>query len=603
MGLAQLTVDDAMPVEDIVKQLEGDGVRIENITYYFPLENDSLKSPVAFFEDDVATLGMERGLLMTNGAAVNALGPNDLSDKAQANYYDVFEDDDLGALINDEQTLQDLTIIEFDITVYGDFLSFNYVFASEEYPEFLDFNDAFGFFISGPNINGVENIALVPGTNIPVSVSNINQNNNNQYFISNGTGDTPFDNPQTQYDGYTTILRAERRVIPCETYHIKLAIADVNDSNLDSGVFLEEGSFRTAQLPHFKIQYEHPRFPYLVEGCNAAHLIIQGSADIQEEETYDLLIEGTATHGEDYDSIPLQITLSPSQLVTGFDIIPVLDSIEDAYETLKITLLSNCEKFPILDEIEIPLREKFSMTLKTIEKCGPGDVLLNENTITTDYYFWNPHTTLSCFECPSPTTNTLENTTFSFEVYDSISTCHGEGTQTVKYENIVSDFDAIFDECKTTIDVDFVNKSIGADKYVWNFGDEKYSHQKDVSHTYKVALNKQEPQSYWVSLTVVNSETQCRNTKWYEININEPLFAPNIITPNDDGENDIFTIKGINEICWNFEVYNRWGKLVFQESPFKNRFSPVDLTDGIYYYYIKNEAGDKSYNGTFNVFK
>ena len=123
-------------------------------------------------------------------------------------------------------------------------VTFQYIFASEEYNEFVDspFNDAFAFFLNG------ENIALLPGTNTPVTVNTINNGDNAELFNDNGTtlGDpTPF---PTEYDGFTVVLTAEGTIQPDGTNTFKLVIADNSDTSLDSAVFLAENSFGSFAL-------------------------------------------------------------------------------------------------------------------------------------------------------------------------------------------------------------------------------------------------------------------------------------------------------------------------------------------------------------------
>lgn len=135
-------------------------------------------------------------------------------------------------------------------------LSISYVFASEEYSDYVDdpsgVNDVFAFFVSGPNPLGGNyldrNIAVVPGTNTPVSINTINfgysldgvapsgPGTNSQYYNDNTNGTT------NCYDGMTTKLEATIDVVPCQNYTIKLEIADVGDELWDSGVFLEANS-------------------------------------------------------------------------------------------------------------------------------------------------------------------------------------------------------------------------------------------------------------------------------------------------------------------------------------------------------------------------
>lgn len=83
------------------------------------------------------------------------------------------------------------------------------------------------------------------------------------------------------------------------------------------------------------------------------------------------------------------------------------------------------------------------------------------------------------------------------------------------------------------------------------------------------------------------------------------LEFPNIITPNGDGYNQKFVIKGIenypNSI---FIVYNRWGKKVYENSNYLNQFGDAGLTDGVYYYVlITTLNGNKEYRGSLTVIK
>jgi len=154
--------------------------------------------------------------------------------------------------------LFDAAILEFDFTSLVDTIKFRYVFASEEYPTYVcsQYNDVFGFFITGPDPGGGtytgKNIALIPGTSLPVAINTINSGtpggsysaadcqslSYNSFFKSNIPWMYNF-----IYDGFTTILTVVCPVVKCQEYHIKLAITDAGDQSYDSGIFLEKNSF------------------------------------------------------------------------------------------------------------------------------------------------------------------------------------------------------------------------------------------------------------------------------------------------------------------------------------------------------------------------
>lgn len=187
-------------------------------------------------------LGINSGLILTSGLAADAVGPNNSDGTSTGN--GTLGDADLNGLI--PQATRDAASLEFSFTTTTGELSFNYVFASEEYNEFVNssFNDVFAFFLNG------ENIALIPGTDIPVSINNVNGGNPlgvnasySQFYNNNDPSNgTPAFN--IEYDGFTDVFTASATgLTPNQEYTIKLAIADAGDSALDSAVFLEGGSF------------------------------------------------------------------------------------------------------------------------------------------------------------------------------------------------------------------------------------------------------------------------------------------------------------------------------------------------------------------------
>ncbi len=201
------------------------------------------------FECVDCNVGFESGIILTSGQADLAEGPNNL---ASAGYIvppyggsDASLDSILGYI-----GTNDACVLEFDLIPNSDTITFDYVFGSEEYLEFVasSYNDIFGFFISGPGISGNQNIALIPGTSTPVSINNINSTSYSSYYNINGDGYTSpyYDSSYyIQYDGFTDVLQARSAVTPCETYHLKIAIADVGDESYDSGVFIRENSLNT----------------------------------------------------------------------------------------------------------------------------------------------------------------------------------------------------------------------------------------------------------------------------------------------------------------------------------------------------------------------
>ncbi|HWI52182.1 MAG TPA: choice-of-anchor L domain-containing protein [Symbiobacteriaceae bacterium] len=180
-------------------------------------------------------IGFESGIILSSGYVRNVMGPNQTDDiTGKTNQPG---DDDLGP------GTFDAAVLEFDFVPSSGSISFQYVFSSDEYNEWAnsDFNDVFGFYVNGMNY------ALVPGTEVPVSINTINGGNpvgvdpqNPEYFVNN---EMPYEWLNTEMDGLTVVLKLQAPVWPNEVNHLKLAIADVGDDQWDSNVFLKEGSF------------------------------------------------------------------------------------------------------------------------------------------------------------------------------------------------------------------------------------------------------------------------------------------------------------------------------------------------------------------------
>ncbi len=193
-----------------------------------------------FSNGNTTNLGLTNGIVLTTGTAAMAIGPNN---SVSAGFCNNTSSSDPQLVAIEPQATYDLCVLEFDIVPECSQLTIRFVFGSEEYPEFVNasFNDAFGFFISGPgptpactpNFYNNTNVATLPNNVTPVSIDNVNAGNNAGFYVDNTGGTT------IQYDGFTTVLTRTINLCPCQTYHWKFAIADAGDCIYDSGVFLD----------------------------------------------------------------------------------------------------------------------------------------------------------------------------------------------------------------------------------------------------------------------------------------------------------------------------------------------------------------------------
>jgi gliding motility-associated-like protein len=230
--------------EELTNQVLIDGGACSEISNFQLIDNPGAQFPNinrswGYFERGASDFPFERGIILTSGYARNAVGPS-----GGTNSDGSWNGDGDLVVLSGGYASNDATIFEFDFVPFGNEISFNYIFASEEYPNWTcgNYNDAFGFIISGPGItndpglNG-KNIALLPN-GLPVTINNVNDDfcGDNTYYVGGPFQDIAF-------GGRTTPLTAYSEVVPGETYHIRLVISDIYDGLFDSAVFLEAGSF------------------------------------------------------------------------------------------------------------------------------------------------------------------------------------------------------------------------------------------------------------------------------------------------------------------------------------------------------------------------
>jgi gliding motility-associated-like protein len=409
---AQLvTSTNSSPSGLVQNVLLGPGVTVSNIMY------SGSPSAIGSFTAAGTNLGINEGIVMTTGTVLNnGNGPQGPNNQAGAGV-----DNNVGgstlltSLVTGAQTFN-AAILEFDFIPYSDTVRFKYVFGSDEYPEFAPpnnsgYNDVFGFFISGPGIAGIQNIAKLPNNGSIVSINNVNAITNSQFYNFNGDGNSPpyNSNPNfIQYDGFTDVLTAVSKVQCGQTYHLILAVADVGDGQWDSGIFLEANSL-SSKTPITINQTVSPQLfsnpNWIAEGCASATIELSRENNFNIPVTIPIQVSGTATNGTDFSAVPSSITLGSGQSNTSFTIDALFDGIPEGLETLTLTfqVTDPCGNItPIVINLFIQDVAPLDVTLNNPTINCPGDnINLTANVtggLPTYEYLWNTGETLSSIE-------------------------------------------------------------------------------------------------------------------------------------------------------------------------------------------------------------
>ncbi len=427
-----IVVDTDVTPTGLADIIAADGVVISNVTLNCP---DG--SYGTFDTPGNCNIGMESGIILTNGSAINAIGP-DAGGGTSTDLFGVGDMDlnDLFLQTGSLFTTQDACILEFDVFAPTNTLSFNYSFGSEEYPEFAPpnndlFNDIFGFFISGPGIagpfsNDAINIALLPGTTTPVSINNVNAITNSQYYVDNEGGLC------VEYDAFTTVFTANADVIACETYHIKLAVADVGDGVFDSGVFIQAQSLSTGAASIEPTYQFSPNIDIAIEGCATGFFNV--SLDAVQADTTVIFIEvgGTATNGEDFAEIPDSLVFLPGDTIISIPIDPIEDGIDEGVEQaiVFLTTTTDCGNIQT-DSAVIDMQDFIDLEIvpnSPFITCGDASIEIRANN-ALDYQWSTGDTTASII------VTVTENT--SYFVTGTVGNCTVEDS----IEIIISELD------------------------------------------------------------------------------------------------------------------------------------------------------------------
>jgi gliding motility-associated-like protein len=495
-SFSQLVVDNATNATEAVQTyLLGEGIEATNITYA------GNNAQIASFTCTNCNLNIGSGVVMSSGNASTAVGPNSNPGSSTA-YNTTSNDPDLNAI--SAVSVNDASILQFDFVPTGDSLIFSYVFGSDEYPEYINqnFNDAFGFFLSGPGIagpyqNGAINIAQIPGTSLPVSINNLNNGSTGtngpceycSYYIHNGNGSqSPYNssNLYIQPDGFTVVLQAFAEVICGETYHIKIAIADGGDATVNSWVFLEAGSFESNALDlSFNQPGLAPTDNSMYEGCVGQSILLTRPPNTTGDLTFGVEYSGTAENGVDYETLPNEFLIPDGVDSVYVPITALSDAMSEGVETIILAVSGGVACVTTVElQLEIYELTPLAVTLQDIVvPCGEGAVL--DPAISGGYgsyeIEWIDYGTGDPYTIAITGNTTVDYVVTDICEVESLSGSVNISIQT--YDPIVIDAGSDLEvDCQDAVSVSpIVAGGNGAYDYAWFVDDELFSTTQDFN--------------------------------------------------------------------------------------------------------------------------
>ncbi len=586
-SFGQLSVKNNIDLETVVKAVVGNNGLISNISK----SNNTNQISHGYFQNG-QSFGLNSGLLLTSGNALNALPPNSQRDKGSKIYG------------SSSSGLYDKQYIEFDIIPASNELKFKYVFGSEEYDEYVDdlYNDKFEISIIGNEFGSWYNFATVPNSGLPVSVGTINSKKNSNLYNPNEVSSEIM-----EYDGYTNALTAKVNVSPCKKYKIRFLIADQRDSYYDSGVFIE-GKIESNNInPFYTIEYENNRFDSIIEQCNNAkiNIIRPSNLSINNDLNIYMTYSGTADLNSDYTTSSInQIKIPKGQNQSEITINAITDNYPERLETIQIDLSLCPNTETNFSTITIPIIDQFETDIKNLSICKGQSIEINPNyPFSKDIITWT-NDKLSCTSCTSPIFNQDTSTWLNYSVRDPISNCLSSDSVYVFVLPHKANFSSQIADCYTAQEREFKNSSDYANEYKWYVNDELKSEERSPILTFgNWDFGDTTSKMYTVKLITKHKQTGCTDSIKKQIIVPQNIFIPNVFTPNRDGANDSFKISGVSGNCWTFKVMNRWGKVVYQTKNYQNDWDGDDLAAGVYYFYIFNDNKDREFKGYLQLIR
>ncbi|MEZ4786789.1 MAG: choice-of-anchor L domain-containing protein [Flavobacterium haoranii] len=627
-GISQyIAVDNTYTAENLVKQVLFDNScgNVTNVSVSGGNWGNGQQS-WGRFDANGSSFPFQDGIILSTGKIDNAVGPNTtLSD--DGNNMGWNGDTDLNQALNISNSIN-ATTLEFDFTPLGNHISFQYIFSSEEYHGNApcNYSDGFAFLLKEVGTSNYQNLALIPGTNIPVKVTSVHPNipgacgpQNEQYFDAfNGT------NHPTNYNGQTVVLTAEANVVAGQVYHIKLVIADEGNFRYDSAIFLKGGSFT------FDVDLGDDRT--IANGnpvCFDETVTLDGTSF--SATTYQWYFNNNIIPGETNSTL----TLNPPYNSSTNGLYSVIVDAGDPCERRGDINLDFSEDLQAIDDTFVKCDE--DQTQDGITQITATEIasIINDlfPTLPSNYnvaLFANP---TDSTPIPIPYTN---STAFTETLYAKITNFNCYANDAFPVNISVQTFgEVINDEIIGLCDGDtaVLQANLGY-TYLWNTGETTSSISVTSAGTYSVVLTNANSCTQTKTFTVIGSQIatlidiittdfQDNNTAeivvsaggdyefslngidyqdssifynlgegQYTVFVNDKngcgqisatfyiLNYPKFFSPNNDGYNDEWTIKNLDKkglLASKIYIFDRFGKLIQQIIP-----------------------GEKGWNGTYN---
>lgn len=237
VAASELPIDTGASAVQMANEIFGNGATVVGASY-----SSWSQSSGIYTDGDTVAPGVtpsDSGVILSTGRVrdfTNSNGQANQDDDTSRNTPGVNNDPLFNAAAG--ARTYDAAILSVDFIPDGDTYSLQFVYSSEEYPEFVDsiYNDLVAVWVNGQPVSlAVGDGASDIGNVNPLNNVNLYQDNTSSLF-------------NTEMDGFTVTLTLTLNVNPDVVNSIRIGIADVGDSQYDSNLLIAGGSFQNDVL-------------------------------------------------------------------------------------------------------------------------------------------------------------------------------------------------------------------------------------------------------------------------------------------------------------------------------------------------------------------